>query len=75
MQVERVGNTLITKDTPAVVPLSSQQRVVWECGCVCGEDGEEVWLCGGEGQLGIISRVGEGVIFNLHTAEVGVAYK
>ena len=29
-----------------------QQRLVWECGCVRGE---EVWLCGGDGKLGVVS--------------------
>lgn len=71
-QVQRLGGSLITKETLAVVPVLSQQRVVWECGCVCGaEEGkEEVWLCGGEGRLGVISYAGGSVTFTVHTAEV-----
>ncbi len=36
----------------------TQQRLVWECGCVCTRL-EEVWLWGGDDKLGIVSTQGK----------------
>lgn len=57
-QVRLVGS-LQSKEGPGLV--TQQQRLVWECGCVC-QQGQQLWLVGGEGKLGIISTQAPGKI-------------
>ena len=70
-QVSAFTSSLIVSEIPPVSPVIVQ-RLVWECGCVCtvSPGQEEVWLCGGDGKLGVVSYADGRQNLNIHNAEV-----
>lgn len=62
----------MVSEIPSVSPITVTQRIVWECGCVCtvSKDRDEVWLCGGEGKVGVVSLEDGKQNIRVHSTEV-----